>query len=71
MDMNKFAFRAAATATRAAYATKDAVTTAASNTKRESKSLFGALKAGAAAAREERAKQRAGALDPRNKVEVK
>ena len=56
MNTNKFAFRAAATATRAAYATKDAVTTAASNTKRESKSLFAALKAGYAAARDEHAR---------------
>ena len=69
--MNNIAWRAARATTLAAFATKDAVTSAASTTKKESKNLFGALKAGAAAAREERAKQRAGALDPRNKVEVK
>lgn len=71
MNTQHWAWHTGRVTTNAVYATKDAVTSAASTAKKKSKNLFGALKAGAAAAREERAKQRAGALDPRNKVEVK
>ena len=71
MNTQHWAWHTGRVTTNAVYATKDAVTSAASTAKKESKNLFGALKAGVAAAREERAKQRVGALDPRNKAEVK
>ena len=52
MDLYKFAFRAAATATRAAYATKDAVTTAASTVKTGTKVAVASFKAGLEAGKE-------------------
>lgn len=69
--MNNIAWRAARATTLAAFATKDAITSVAGSIKQGSVQTLAILKAGVAAAREERAKQRTGALDPRNKAEVK
>ena len=50
--------------TAAVYATKDAVTSVADSVKQRSVQTLAILKAGVAAALEERAKQRVGALNP-------
>lgn len=71
MNTQHWAWHAGRVTTNAVYATKDAVTSVAGSVKQGSVQTLAILKAGVAAAREERAKQRVGALDPRNKVEVK
>ena len=71
MNTQHWAWRVARATTLAAFATKDAVTSVADSVKQRSVQTLAILKAGVAAAREERAKQRVGALNPRNKAEVK
>lgn len=71
MNTQHWAWRVARATTNAVYATKDTVTSVAGSVKQRSVQTLAILKAGVAAAREERAKQRVGALDPRNKAEVK
>lgn len=71
MNTQHWAWHAGRGITNAVYATKDAVTSVAGSVKQGSVQTLAILKAGVAAAREERAKQRTGALNPRNKAEVK